>query len=315
MKKEKSLFLVISSILYIGLLIVGCDQISTISESFSPKKKGVNTQPAAPIQKSAQAEDLNAPLPANVLAKVGSWTLTKEEFDQRLINLKEVVPEYDTQDMESKRLILEELIRQQLLVQDAERTGIAKKKEIVEAVEEFKRTLMVREQASKLVEGLEVTDEEAQKYYDENKEVFVERIEWKIREIAVFTKAGANEILVELLNGADFGEIAKTRSKSKSASKGGDLGFITEMPFPAMESALAPIDIGDISSAFKGPEGYYLIKLEERKGGEPLAFAKVKDELKAELTQLKQQQTILDYLQKLRQETLVKVNEDLLKEE
>jgi len=38
---------------------------------------------------------------------------------------------------------------------------------------------------------------------------------------------------------ADFAETAKARSKSKSAAQGGDLGFLTDLPFPEMGNALA----------------------------------------------------------------------------
>jgi len=246
-----------------------------------------------------------------MLARAGNWTLTIEDFKERLKNLKEIIPDFDVKDLESKKLVLEELIRQQLLVMDAREKGLDNKKEIAEAVEEFKRTLLVREVANKLIEGVSATEQEAQDYYNQNKEIFVESAEWHIREIVVPTQQEAKDILIEILKGADFAETAKTHSKSKSASQGGDLGFLKELPAP-YASAVATLNAGDISSVFKGPEGYCVVKLEEKRGGEPLEFPDVKADIITGLTQLKQQQAILGHIEQLRQKTPVQVNEGLL---
>src|SRR5262245_27927659 len=102
------------------MTLAGCDQIRSL---FSGKK-----EVKAPAQSAAV--DPNTPLPANVLARVGTWNLTVDEFKERLDNLKKVLPEFNMDDRESKKLILDELVRQRLLVQEAERQGVANKNEI-----------------------------------------------------------------------------------------------------------------------------------------------------------------------------------------
>ncbi|MEK7878901.1 MAG: hypothetical protein AAB285_03495, partial [candidate division NC10 bacterium] len=88
--------------------------------------------------------------------------------------------EYDIKNVEQNKLILEELIRQQLIVQAAEQQGIDKNKDIIQAVEEFRRTLLVREVATKLVEGIAATDQDAEDYYTQNQSEFIEPMEWRI---------------------------------------------------------------------------------------------------------------------------------------
>ena len=63
------------------------------------------------------------------------------------------MPNYDINNPQAKQLVLEELVNQQLFVIDAEQKGIANQKDIVEAMEEMRRTLLVHEVAKKLVEG------------------------------------------------------------------------------------------------------------------------------------------------------------------
>ena len=298
------------------LAVSGCDKIPFLAQFFpSAESKKPAAQQIAAVSSStpAASPNNNVSLAPNVLAKVGNWTLTIDEFNEKLKALKEVLPDYDVNDPEAKKTILEELIRQELLVQDAEKSGIAQKKDITEAVEEFRRTLIVREMAAKLTEGMETTDQEAQDYYNQNKSAFVNSGEWHLREIMASTQEEAREIQIEVLKGADFAETAKTRSKAPNASNGGDLGFVKEFKFPEMEKAVATLSVGDISSVFKGPDGFYIVKLEEKKGGEPLSFEATKEEIKTGLTLLKQQQKILGYLDDLKAKASVQVNENLLK--
>jgi len=289
--------------------VIGCDKIPFLSKYFPSKtedKKQAAETASTPVSSAPAAKG-----PA--LARVNHWVLTPEEFKEKLAGLKEAMPEYNIDDFDSKKLVLEELVRQELLIQDAEKKGMADQKEIVEAVNEFRRTLLVREIAVKLTENITVDDTEAQNYYNENKNLFAEDTEWQIREMVVPSQTEANEILIELLKGADFATMATERSKSASAAKGGDLGWLSQFPFPQMESAAATLEKGSLSSVFKGPEGYYIVKLEDKKGGTPKDFAGVKEEIKQGLTLLKQQQEVLKYIEKLKSEAKVEVNENLLK--
>ncbi len=307
-------FQIISLSLIVG--ITGCDQISAISEYFNkPKKTKVSvTKPVSQAKENSvkKSKKNNKILPTNMLARVGNWSITTEEFNDRLKALKEVVPEYDIENKKAKAQVLEELVRQQLLVEDAERTGLVNQKDIRAAVEEFQRTLIVRETARKLTEGIKVSDAEAKAFYEEKKDVLVAPAQWHVREIVFDTQEKANEILIEMLKGADFSEMAKQNSVGKSAVDGGDLGFINDVPFSQMANPLLSLGIGDVSSVFKGPEGFYIIKLEEKKGGEPLAFEDIKEEIIKNQMLLKQQKAILDYLDQLKQKIKVEINEDLL---
>lgn len=311
----------IQNIFIFSLLMVtfaGCDQLSALFNK--PKeKKSEPVQAAKSVPSSAAPESVNTPsaapaaMGADVLARVGNWTLTSEDFNQRLKALKEAIPEFDITNFDNKKSILDELINQQLLIADAEKTGAADQKDVLDAVEEFRRTVIVRQMAEKITKSIAVSDEEVKQYYEKNKAILVLPPEWHVRQIVVDSQLKANEVLVEVLKGADFAETAKQNSITEDAANGGDLGTLQQLPFPEMEAAISSLNAGEVSSVFKGPKGFYIAKVEEKKGGEPIDFEKYKEDIKQQVTLEKQQKALTDYIEKLKKETSVETNQNLLK--
>lgn len=298
-------------------LVAGCDSLTSIKNYFSEPEKEPAVQTAGT---PSSAPGLTAPLPKegpgtmapDTLARVGNWSISTEEFNDRLIALKEVVPEYDLNNTEARRLVLDELINQQVLVDGATRSGLARQKDIEAAVDEFRRTLIVREVARQLTENISVSEGEARDFYETNKDAMVGPAQWRVREIVASTQAEANRLLAEILNGSDFAETARLNSIGETAADGGDLGFITQEPFPQMGSALLSLEEGGVSGVFKGPLGFYIVKLEEKKEGEAVAFEEIKDEIIQSQTLFKQQEAILEHLERIKANADIQINEQLL---
>jgi len=80
----------------------------------------------------------------------------------------------------------------------------------------------------------------------------------------------AEGILKELRGGADFQETAIASSDGQQALEGGDLGWrkVGELPtfFTDTVTALRP---GDISELIRSPSGYHIVKLLEKRSGQP----------------------------------------------
>ena len=172
--------------------------------------------------------------------------------------------------------------------------------------------MIVQEIVKNLVRDIKVSDEEASTFYESQKSVLVEPAQWHVRAIVVDSQEKANTLSTQLLQGADFAETAKQNSIGETAAQGGDLGFIAETPFPEMQNAIAPLNAGEMSTVFKGPQGYYIVKVEEKKGGNPIPFEDIKKDIIDNQMMLKQQQVILDHIEKLKGETKVETREDLL---
>jgi len=81
-----------------------------------------------------------------------------------------------------------------------------------------------------------------------------------------------NEIHGMLVNGYDFSEMAKTRSKDPgSASRGGELGWFGfgVMIKEFQDAAFGLKEIGEISKPFRSPFGFHIVKLLEKKPSQP----------------------------------------------
>ena len=118
------------------------------------------------------------------------------------------------------------------------------------------------------------------------------------RHILLETEAQAREVIALLEDGADFAELAKTRSIGPSAPRGGDLGSfgaddmlreITDAAF-----AIRPGTFGD--TPVESPFGWHVIKVEDANISAPLAF----EDAREELTKALSQRVIAELVQDLR---------------
>lgn len=299
-------------VLFLCVIVLGaagCDLIVP-----KPAKKALPAKAFSTAPKAVKAESVKEEaLPAGVLAKVGDWTLTETDFNKRIEAVKKVIADFDPKNMEAKGMVLQELIRQQLLVQEAKAQKLDQTKDVEEAVKDFENTLLVQELVGRLTQDIKVTDAEAKAYYDANPNDFVKPVEKKLNEIMVPTETEAKDALVKVLQGADFAQTAKEISKSKSAANGGDLGFLDRAPFEQMQKAVDNLNKGSVSSVFQGPDGFYIVKVEDVRGGDKVTLESVKDDLMKGLTVQKQQQAVMDKLDDIAKRVNVKVNSDLLK--
>lgn len=111
------------------------------------------------------------------------------------------------------------------------------------------------------------------------------------------------ELLVQIRNGADFTTLAKASSEDpNSKALGGDIGFQStknaEDPHSIMAAA-ASLQPGTVSNAIEGVDGFYIIKLLEKREHE-IHLAKIfisYKELDKRLADLKKNSKIKEYIQ------------------
>ncbi|AWN16300.1 peptidylprolyl isomerase [Salinisphaera sp. LB1] len=65
-----------------------------------------------------------------------------------------------------------------------------------------------------------------------------------------------------------FADAARSVSQGPNAANGGDMGWVSGAKLPdSFDSALAGLKPGQVSPVFRGPDGLYLLKLENERGG------------------------------------------------
>lgn len=98
----------------------------------------------------------------------------------------------------------------------------------------------------------------------------------------------AENILLQLRSGGDFGALAKEHSADPgSASKGGDLGFFAQgRMVPEFDEAAFKLQKpGDLSELVKTQFGYHILQLQERKPAGQQPFDEVREALVAKVKQ------------------------------
>lgn len=108
-----------------------------------------------------------------------------------------------------------------------------------------------------------------------------------------------------VVNGADFGELAKASSADLSAAKGGDLGWVnpgdTVPEFERVMNALKP---GEVSQPVRSPFGWHLIQVMERRV-QDVTEERKRGIARAALRDRKAEQAYEDWVRQLRDSTYV----------
>ncbi len=306
----------------------GCDQISKLTNHFFSKKNAAAVKAPVPMEvKSVAAKTPEVPvkssmpakvsetkppaaeqaqLPPNVLAKVGDWTITLDEFKQQEKSAQDLAKQNNLKyDLPAERL-LGMIVEQQLLFQAAQQQNLDKDEKIVKQLAEARKLILSQSLQTKMAETIKVSDEEIAEFYSKNKQFYIEPTEYKLSQIVVDTEEQANAILGQVAQGGNFMEIAKTQSKVKP-----DGNFVSEdkLAFQKLKDVVNTLEVGKFSAVFKGPDGFYIVKIEEKKGGKEQSLEDVKNGIKADLSYLK----YLQGLQQLQNTIPVQTNLELLK--
>jgi len=156
----------------------------------------------------------------------------------------------------------------------------------------------------KVAGSVEVSDAEAQKYYNDNLIMFKEQGGIQIYHILVDTEQKANEVMAKIKQGSDFAALAKEYSTDPgSKDSGGDVGLVNESTnfVPEFKTAALALKPGQLSpQPVKTTYGYHIIKAGEKKADSQLSFEQVKEQLKLELANDQQYQTFNTYLEQLK---------------
>lgn len=244
------------------------------------------------------------------LAKVNGKTITDKDLVSALTGLTDVQRDQILKDKNTKRQVLDNVIEQEILFQQAEKNKYDQSAEYKDALSGFKKQYLANMLIQKKLNG-KLNDSTAKKFYSENKLKF-STDQVHALHILLETEAEAKKIMEEAKkSGADFQALAEKNSKDPSAKNNrGDLGFFTrDRMVPEFSNAAfrAPENsvIGPIKTAF----GYHIIKVVDRKPGKTLEYAEVELQVKASL----RQELIKTLVADLKKSAKVEINQAQLK--
>lgn len=113
-----------------------------------------------------------------------------------------------------------------------------------------------------------------------------------------------------VVNGSDFGGLAKASSADLSAAKGGDLGWLNPGDtVPEFERAMDALKPGEVSKPIQSPFGWHLIQVLERRT-QDVSNERKRNTARAALRERKADESFDDWLRQLRDRTFVEYRLD-----
>ena len=179
--------------------------------------------------------------------------------------------------------------------EDKYRKQIAKQNLTDEQVHEDVRANVVQNKIyEKVTEGIEVSDKEIEDYYKKNKQQYVQPASRDVRRLLLKKKSLAEQLHQRLLDGADFGALAKKYSEDPSSkAQGGKLTVSKGRQVPEFDKAAFSLKTHQISEPFKTQYGWEIIQpLGPIKKEQTTPLKEVQPAIRQQLVQQKKQDTM-----------------------
>lgn len=226
-------------------------------------------------------------------AEFRSLTVTDEELDREIVQLKEDYPK-DT------------------LNEALERIGM----QLEQWKEDRREKLLIDKLIQQEIDSIiHVSDQEVMDYYTKNKDKFKRPQMVRARQIVVATEEEAKSIRSRLLKGEDFAEIARLYSLSPDAEQGGDLGTFAKGQMPEeFDKIVFRYRVGSISKVVQSPYGFHIFKVEKRMPPRTLPLEDVQVEIRKSIFQGRQETFFQEWLNSLKKQAQITIYPENLKD-
>ncbi len=160
--------------------------------------------------------------------------------------------------------------------------------------------------------GIQVTDQEAERYFDANRKAYATHRRVRVSQIVVPDRERAEGVLKRLKAGEDFAMVAKEVSIGPEAVRGGDLGYFEQGVMPeAIDRMVFSLPVGKMSSVVQSPYGFHVFKVLGQEGAGGRNFADVRDKVIADLRKQEEADAYRGWIDGLRAKAEIRINRPL----
>jgi len=284
----------------------------------APAQPAVPVTPGTPAVKAPAAPpSTSAPvLPDTVVLSVDGKKMTAAQVDALIASL----PPQLQQAARAQPQVLGQIFLYQRLAADAEKEGLDKISPYKEAIELNRMQVLAQAELTSHQNNLSLTSDDQQKYYKDHQDKYRQA---KVRVIYISfnptpdkpapggkkllteaeAKAKIEDLRKQIVNGADFGKVARENSEdASSAAKDGDFGVIKHSsPYPEpVKNAVFALKTGEMSDPVRMPNGFYLIRLDD-------LSTESYDEVSNQISQDIRQDSFTEWLKPLQSQYSVKI--------
>ena len=231
------------------------------------------------------------------------------------------------QNLDRKKEFLDSLVKVELLARAAEKEGLQNDPDVQMTM---KKAMVQKLVAKKFGEGdpsKDISDAEAQKFYDDHKDDFVKPSRVRASGLLVAAtdtdraakSAQAKKLLAQVKGAAKkdpqaLQTLARTTSDDAATkASGGDLGFRSQDEFakqfgPAFAAAVFAAKDGE-DVLVDGTQGIWIIRVTGRQEGLTRTLDQVKPQIQSRLQREKRTREFDEYVKKLREEAKITIND------
>lgn len=198
---------------------------------------------------------------------------------------------------ELRGAVKEELVRREILTQEAVKKGLDKNSEVQAQMELSRQGVLIGAYLRNYVQKHPTSDDQIKAEYEALKAKLGSK-EYKARHILVETADEARTIVEKLEKGEKFDDLAKQSKDPGSKERGGDLGWATPASFvKPFSDAMVKLENGKYTTVpVKSDFGWHVIQLDDTRELKLPSF----DEAKGQIAQQLQQRMVQKHVEDLR---------------
>src|SRR5215467_11191335 len=255
---------------------------------------GQAPDPATPAAPAAPAAKEGDKAPAAKSVTVNGKSIPKSRLD---FIVKQRAAQGQPDNEQTRQMIMDNLITQEVVAQEADRKGIAKGSDVRIQLDLVRQQVLAQALIQDYLNTHPVKDEETLAEYNRLKAARGDK-EYKARHILVDKEPEAKEIIAQLKKGAKFEDLAKQSKDPGSKDKGGELDWSPPGTYvKPFADALTKLEKGKFTETpVQTQFGYHVIQLDDVRSQPFPAYEAVKTQLQSRL----QEQEVHKYVSELR---------------
>ncbi len=242
----------------------------------------------------------SVPAMAQNLAVVNGKNVPSSRADAMI---KQMAAQGQQDSPELRAMVKEELINREILIQEADKLGLANNADVKAQMEIARQSILIRALVADYLKKNPVKDADIKAEYDKFRAQASDK-EYHARHILVETEDEAKAIIAKLKGGAKFEDLAKQSKDPGSAANGGDLDWAAPTAFvKPFSDAMVSLKKGQLlETPVQTQFGYHVIRLDDVRA----AKIPTLEEVKPQVAESLQQRKLQAYQQELRSKAVIK---------
>lgn len=246
-----------------------------------------------------------------VIAVVGSKSITLEEFNKKFTEVKNMSVNPPT-----KAQFLEDLVRYELGLQEADKRGLEKDPVVRDRMRQELYKGLLEKELGDAVNKITISDKEMEAYYKKSPEIRTSHILIELKpgataEQRAEAKKRATEIYEEVKKSKrPFEELVRLYSDDMITKQtGGDVGFQSRVTLvPSFYEAILAMKVNEMKGLIETPYGFHIVKVTGRRTFENAN----KRQLRASVYDEKRRELFDAYFEKLKKNYKIEKNQKLV---